>query len=354
LIAPAALGQAASPPAPTPTQTTPTQTAPTQPAATQPVSPPQTIELRNGRYWEPVANPSTAPVTDETLERAGQFVANNNNSAAKKLLVNWLKREKTSPLRDRALYLLGLANYQYGDRINSFYDFDELLDNFPESKYFYPALEKQYAIADAYLSGYKRRLAGIPLLSAKDEAIEMLFRIQQRSPGSPLAERALKRTADYYYADAQYDLATDAYQAFIDRYRRSPDIPQVRLKKAFAELAQFRGTKFDPTPVINARTSLEELAIDYPELARQENVAAVIERIDASLARKVYQNAQFYIRTHEPRAAAYNFNYLIKNYPNSPEADKAKVELARLPESARRDVPEATSKPAELQLNVPK
>jgi outer membrane assembly lipoprotein YfiO len=331
--------------------------APATAALAQPAPPattttaPQTIELRNGQYWEQVATLKVAPTTDETLDRAGQLVAQNSNAAAKKILVSWLKREATSPLRDRGLYLLGLANYQYGDRIRAFYNFDELLDYYPESKYFYPALQRQYEIADAFLSGYKRRFLGVALLGAEDEAVEMLFRIQQRSPGSPLAEKSLKRTADYYYASAQYDLATDAYQAFADRFKRSPDMPQVRLKKAFAELAQFTGTKFDPTPVINARTSLEELAIDYPDLARQENVAAVIERIDGALARKVYQNAQFYIRTHEPRAAAYTFEYLIKNYPQSPEAGKAKVELAQLPESARASV-KPTSKPAELQLDL--
>ena len=319
------------------------------PPPTQPTNPPQTIELRNGQYWETVKTPTTAPVTDEILDRVGQLVENNNNSAAKKLVVNWLTRETQSPLRDRALYLLGLANYQYGDRIGSFYNFDELMDKYPESRYFYPALDKQYQIADAFLNGYKRRFLGFPVLSAEDEAVEMLFRIQQRSPGSPLAEKSLKRTADYYYADAQYDIAVDAYQAFIDRYKRSPDIPQARLKKAFAELAQFHGIKYDPTPAINARTSLEEIAIDYPELARQENVAAVIERIDAALARKVYQNAQFYIRTHEPRAAAYNFKYLMQNYPNSPEAEKAKTDLARLPESAR-SVPGPSTKPYDFQL----
>jgi len=324
-------------------------TTQTQPSTQQ--QPQQTIELRNGQYWEPVANPTTAPVTDETLERAGQLVQNNNNSAAKKLLVNWLKRQRTSPLRDRALYLLGLANYQYGDRIASFYNFDELMDKHSGSKYFYPALEKQFLIADGYLSGYKRRFLGIPLLSAQDEGIEMLFRIQQRSPGSPLAEKALKRTADYYYADAQYDLAVDAYNAFIDRYRRSPEIPQVRLKKAFAELAQFHGTRFDPTQMINARTSLEELAIDYPDLARQENVASVVERIDAALARKVYQHAQFYVRTHEPRAAAFTYRYLIKNYPNSPEAERAKVELAQLPKNAQEGR-EPSTKPVELRTEV--
>ncbi len=330
----AALAQPAAPPVP----------------ATQPRT---TIELRNGQYWEPVANPTTAPVSDEILDRAERLVANGNNSAARKILVAWIHRERSSALRDRALYLLGIANYQYGDRIQSFYNFDELLDRYPDSKYFYPALDKQYQIADAFLNGYKRRLLYIPMLGAQDEAIEMLFRIQERSPGSPLAEKALKRTADYYYANADYDLAVDAYQAFIDRYRRSPEIPQARVKKAFAELAQFHGTRFDPTPVINARTSLEELAADYPDLARQENVAAVIDRIDAALARKVYQNAHYYLRTHQPGAAAYNFKYLIKNYPTSVEAEKAKVELAQLPESARATTA-PTSRPIELQLSPTK
>lgn len=309
---------------------------------------PQTIELRDGRYWEAVKGPTTAPATDEILDRVGQLIENNNNSAAKKMVVSWLKREpKDHPLRDRALYLLGIANFQYGDRISSFYNFDELMDLYTDSKYFYPALAKQYEIADAFLNGYKRRFMGIPMLSAEDEAIEMLFRVQQRSPGSPLAEKALKRTADYYYTDAQYDLASDAYQVFVERYRRSPEVPQVKLKRAFAELAQFRGTKFDPTPVINARTQLEEIQMEYPDLARQENVAAVIERIDGALARKVYQNAQFYVRTHEPRSAAYNFKYLIKNYPNSPEAQLARADLEKLPESAKAG-PEPTTRPADL------
>jgi outer membrane protein assembly factor BamD (BamD/ComL family) len=48
---------------------------------------------------------------------------------------------------------------------------------------------------------------GIPAFHAYDEAVEMLYRIQQRSPGSQLAERALLRTANYYFSDQQYDFA---------------------------------------------------------------------------------------------------------------------------------------------------
>ena len=170
----------------------------------------------------------------------------------------------------------------------------------------------------------------------------MLFRIQQRSPGSPLAEKALKRTADYYYSDAQYDLAVDAYQAFVDRYRRSPDVPEARLKKAFALLAQFTGTRFDPTPVINARAELEGISQDYPDLAQQQNLSAVIDRIDSALARKGLQSADYYKRTRQPVAVGIHLRDVIDTYPNTSEADQARKRLAELPESAQ----EPPSQPA--------
>ena len=81
----------------------------------------------------------------------------------------------------------------------------------------------------------------------------MLYRIQERSPGSPLAERALLRTADYYYNTGQFELASDAYAAYVRSYPRSPNVPRVRLRRAFASYAQFRGTKFDATSLLDAR-----------------------------------------------------------------------------------------------------
>ena len=71
-----------------------------------------------------------------------------------------------------------------------------------------------------------------------------MLRVQQRSPGSPLAERALLRTADWYYSSADYDLAHDAYGVYVKNYPRSPMVPQVKLRQAFSSLAQFRGVRF--------------------------------------------------------------------------------------------------------------
>jgi outer membrane assembly lipoprotein YfiO len=324
-------------------------------------------ELRGGR-WQQVDNPSGSALPDETLDRVEAMLQNKQYQSARRLAINWIKSKRPqskaeiaiqkseiaspTPNRDRAVYLLGMANHHAGNRIMAFYNFDELLDYYPASRYFYAALEQQYEIADAFLRGFKREFLGMRILGAETEAAEMLFRIQQRAPGSPVAERALLRTADYYYANGDFDLAADAYGAYVRSYPRSPYLARVRLRQAFSALAQFRGVKFDATPIIDARQQLSDLATAYPRIAEEENIGAILRRIDASLARKIYSTADFYRRTHKPRAAVHYYRYLQRTFPDSSEAAAASRVLARMPASLRESVEATDAAPATTQATT--
>ena len=323
----------------------------------RPSTSPSTAPSRTWTYTGPGTwteaeqpTPTTQQIENPTLDRAERLLAARNHRPARKIILNWLRKNRRAPDRDRGVYLLAEAYYQYGDRIRAFYHLDELLDLHPDSRLFYSALEKQYEIADRFLRGYKRRLLGIPMVGAEEEAIDMLFRIQERAPGSPLAERALLRTADYYYHRGDYELAADAYAAYARSYPRSPVIPRVKLRQAFASLAQFRGRYYDATPLIDARAQLEGVQAAYPEMAEQEGVAAVMARIDASMADKLYWTAGFYGRTNEPRAAAYTYRYLISRYPTSPEADRARRRLEQLPQWALAAPAPAADRETEDQI----
>lgn len=300
---------------------------------------PQSWELENGQ-WRPIsAGATTHPVSDPVLDRAELLLTHKGYDAANGMLLTWLKHNKKSPLRDRALLLLAESYYQRGDRLTSFYECDHLMDDYVESPLYYRALELQYKIAEAFLDGFKRKLFGMAILSSEDEGIEMLYRIQQRSPGSPLAEKALLRTADYYYATSQFDLSADAYTAYVRQYPRSPMVPRARLRSAFSSLAQFRGLRYDATPLIDARAQLVDIAMAYPELAKQENLDDVMQRIDKSFARKILEVADFYKRTHDPASAVYQYRFLVQSYPNTPEAEYAKGELTKMPADALKNPP---------------
>lgn len=298
-----------------------------------------------GQAGAPQTQPAAQLQENRLLDRAERLLQQHHWQAAHELIVPWLKAEPRARDRDRGIYLLAEVYYQNGDRVRAFYHLDELMDNFPESRYFFPALQLQYDIAVAYLDGFKDTFLGLPIVSMTNEAIEMLFRIQERSPGSPLAEKALKRTADYYFNSSQFDLARDAYEAFARNYPRSPDLPQVRLRAAFASLAEFRGARFDATSLIDARAQFKEIEAQYPEQAADANVAGWIDRIDADLARKAYVKADFYRRTDHLRGAVYMYRYVVGTYPNSHEADLSRRALASMPRSALVDPPPPPSNP---------
>jgi outer membrane protein assembly factor BamD (BamD/ComL family) len=82
--------------------------------------------------------------------------------------------------------------------------------------------------------------------------------------------------------------------------------------------------------VLDAKVQLQEIASRYPDLASEENVAGLLNRIDNTFARKLSVTADFYERTREPRAAMYTYEYLLKNYPDAPEAAFAEEQLQRL------------------------
>src|SRR5215217_6762453 len=240
-----------------------TQPAPATTRATQPA---KTWTYQGPGQWsqKPQTQPTTELIENPTLDKVDRLLSRHLFNTAKDIVLDWLRKNPQAPDRDRGLFLLAEAYYQYGDRTRAFYHLDELMDTYGGSRLFYPALEKQYQIADAYLRGYRNRLFGLPIMGAQDDGVEMLFRIQERAPGSPLADRALLRTADYYYDNAEYDLAADAYGFYARRYPRSPLLSRVLLRRAFASLAQFRGLNYDATPLVDAKAQLESFRTAFP------------------------------------------------------------------------------------------
>jgi outer membrane assembly lipoprotein YfiO len=321
---------------------------------------PKTWDYAGSGQW-PLAKVPAASTTqgqaveNPTLDRAERLLAGKQNRAddAESQIVAWVKSHRTAPDRDRGLFLLAEAYYQQGDRIRAFYQLDELLVTYPESKFYYPALEKQYRIADDFLRGAKRKFLGLYIIPATDEAIEMLYRIQERSPGSPLAERAMLRTADYYYNTGQFDLAGDVYTAYQRAYPRSPEVPRVSLRRAFSAYAQFHGVKFDSTPLIEARAQFEDIKVRYPEMAQEENVQRFIDAINDTLARKLLTTADFYRRTRHPGAAVYTYREVVQVYPNTREARAAEDALRKSPPAAlAMPPPKSTTAPFDVAAST--
>ena len=285
-------------------------------------------------------------VTAPSVLSAAARLDNGDADAAFETLVDFFRDDGTrrDPDRDVALYLASGALAAEGDGLKAFFYLDELLDTYPGSDLYYAAAERQYHIADA---GLDRATRGFDLLpnTIDNDSLEMLFRVQQRVPGSELAERALLRSADHYFEAGDYDFAEDAYTVFAERFPRSPDLPRARLRQAWSNLLQYEGPRYDPTPLLDAGQQFEQFAARYPELWEGEDLAEVRAYVDQQLAEKQAIQAAYYDRVDKEGSAELMRRRLARTFPDTEAGREAVGSLppATRPAEVPAEVEEAAS-----------
>jgi len=264
---------------------------------------------------------------------------------ARNLIERFLELKPLSPLRAEALLIRGDATADLGDEYAALFDYEEICRRYPGSEFFVLALEREFAIAKQYAAGRRRKLWGLfRIVDARDDAQEMLIRIQERLPGSELAERAGMALSDYYFENGELDLAATSYDLFLQNYPRSPDYTKARLRLIYSYLAAFKGPQYDAKGLTEARLRLRDLQVMDPALAQQIGAEAILVRIYESEANKLLSTANWYWEVDDPISAEMFLRRLVQLYPDataSLEALRVIPEvIARLPASVVRTGPD--------------
>lgn len=292
-------------------------------------------ELRNGA-WVPTVQPD--PTTPEG--QVATMIRDLEANQTKKVIADakkWLKANKTNPLVPQVLLLQGDAEVLRKNRYRALFSYEDLVNNFPTSELYPAVLQREYDIADSFLKGYKRKFLGMRILPIGEDSIELLDRIQDRQRGSPLAERAGLRVADYYYSRSRFQEAVEAYTDFLRRYPYSQYVRKAEIRRAEASLGNFRGVLFDLTPLLDARERLAAISQAYPQSAEQLQVKAIEDRIYQIEGRRDLEVARYYWRAGRKYASGWYYQRVINNWPGTIYAQQAEAEL-------RRKMPEKVAK----------
>lgn len=299
-------------------------------------------ELGEGE-WEVREAPD--PDTPEgELQTIRRLIAEDEPKRARKLAERWLEEHRDHPERPEAMLLLGDAKVADRDFYKALFDYEKLIRTYPQSEQFQVALEREFEIARLFVTGTKRKQWGMRILPADGEGEELLIRIQERSPGSSLGERAMLLLADYYFNEGQMGLATDAYDLFLVNYPRSSRREWAMLRLIQASLARFRGPGFDKTGLLDARARLDTYREEFPAAAERIGAAALLARIDESLARHAMVTAKWYESRGEMASAAYLYRRIVAEHPRTAVASDALERFERI----RREV-DLTGLPAGVQ-----
>lgn len=272
--------------------------------------------LNEGDNWELTDSPEPGTPGGQ-LAAARRALAEGNPREAVRLASIWLERFERNPLVPEAYMTRADALFQQKEYYESLFDYELVAREYHDSNVFSAALERELDIATLFANGTLRKKWGMRIFSAKDEAEELLIRIQERVPGSALAETAGMELADFYFRERRMLLATDAYALFLVNYPRSDQIRKARRRLIYSRLATYRGPAFDGSGLDDSRMELQQLALTDPVEAQRMGADAIITRIDESEARKLLSVAEWYLDTGDPIAAEYEIRRLVKRYPQT-------------------------------------
>ena len=312
----------------------------------------QEFKLDDKDRWKELDAPQ--PGSPAAVVRMAKLaLAKGEPKRALALMDAWLERFPTDPLRPEAVLTRADAKLALDDEYEALFDLEDVARRYAYSSSFIPALEREYDIAYRYAHGLKRKFWGtFRWVNAEDDAQEILIRIQERLPGSALAEKSGITLADYYFDHRDMQLAADAYDLFVQNYPRSRFADKARLRLIASYCSGYKGPQFDAKGLLEASAKLRELQAAQPQLAKQIGAEAILLRIYESEADKRLTTANWYWQIGDPISAEREIRALVKKYPRSVSAIQAlravDQVLAKLPESVRKTTPDYAAIRAEL------
>lgn len=278
-----------------------------------------------GDGWEEVSREGV-DAEEALINECREMIADGRPSMARRKLDKFIeaKQFSDSPWLPEAYLLRGDAWVGKKDEYKALFDYEYAITRYPGSDVFVRAIEREYEIAVAYVHGLKRKSWGIRYEDASLIGEELLVRVQERLPGSLLAEKAGMELADYYFRQRDMQAASEAYELFMLNYPRSDRTKDALERRIYANISRFRGPKYDASGLIEARALLAEFRQRYPADARRNGLDEALDlRLEESEASQALTTARWYLRRHDQPSARFTLNRLLRDHPTTVAAAQA-------------------------------
>src|SRR6059036_519656 len=260
----------------------------------------------------------------QTAEKEG------NIKRAIKAYKSLVKRHPKDALAPSALYRSAQLQEQVHNYTPAAEAFLQLVERYPSSPNFEPAIEAQFRIGEIYLNGKKLKVLGIPIASALDRAVTIFANVVRTAPYGKYTARAQFDIGLAREKQGANDAAIQAYQAVVDKFPNEPIAvdAQYQIGYIWFTAAQL-GTK-DAAAATNAKTAFEDFLFHYPKSEKATQARANLEILEHKQIANSYKVAKFYDKQKYYRAAVIYYNEVIRQQPGSQESNEAKKRIDQL------------------------
>src|SRR5207247_1706200 len=208
--------------------------------------------------------------------------------------------------------------------------FLQLVERYPSSPNFEPAIEAQFRIGEIYLNGKKLKVLGIPIASALDRAVTIFANVVRTAPYGKYTARAQFDIGLAREKQGANDAAIQAYQAVVDKFPNQPIAVDAQYQIGYIWFAAAQLGTNDAAAAGNAKTAFQDFLFHYPKSEKAPQARKDLDILEHKQTSNSYKVAKFYDKQKYYRAAVIYYNEVIRQQPGSKESSEAKKRIDQL------------------------
>ena len=162
-------------------------------------------------------------------------------------------------------------------------------------------------------------------------SISFFQKLRDEYPFSKEAEAAELKIAEAYYKNEEYVRAEETYNNYLTFQPTGPHAHFVKYQLGRVNLEQFNGVDRDLEKVREARRHFESVVRDHPDSEHAADSRKQLAETLVHLAERELYIGRYYVTDQHYQAARERFENVLRAYPGTPAASKARAELAKLP-----------------------
>jgi outer membrane protein assembly factor BamD (BamD/ComL family) len=213
--------------------------------------------------------------------------------------------------------------------------YEKLMTEKPDSDFRDQVMDRQYAIATAYLGGQKKRVFHIIEFKGYAEGVRIMEKITDRAGlDTQMGLNASIAVAEHYERKKEFNSAYLKWWEISSQYQtgkigRASLLNMARCKHAaYNNHPEHRRPFYDSSSLSIAKSCYEKFKLLYPGDPEEKDIDAKLKEINEQLAYKQFTIGQYYQRTGNKRSANLYFDMVVNDWPDTEAAEMAKEILA--------------------------
>jgi outer membrane protein assembly factor BamD len=188
-------------------------------------------------------------------------------------------------------------------------------------------IEREYKIAEKYVSGEIKKFLGIDFHECNKTALEIYDRVIKNAPFGPYAEPAFLQSIHILIKTKKFKDADQKIHLFMKAYENSPHLDEVTYLEGYTVYLQVKRADYDQTRTTEAIEKFKNYITKFPTGEYYDQVKKLLHELSKTKCEHDLKNAAFYLKQGNREAANKYYNSIIKNFPDTEWAHEAQQRL---------------------------